>query len=95
MSNHLFPLANSVSIGKTDSVDINGFSLRRKQINASLHIITVGTKTALNKYSVAVPYEDGAYKTPLRTGPIYTSIRTYGWWVRGLRRAGVYAGRNE
>lgn len=67
----------------------------RKQINAGLHIITVGTEATLNKYSVAVPYEDGAYRALIAEQAdiyVYSNIRLVDAWVR---RAGFNAGRNE
>lgn len=63
-----------------------------KQINASLHIITVGTETTFNKYLVAAPYEDGAYRHPIANLAdiyVYPNIRLGG--CVGASR-GVYAG---
>lgn len=57
---------NSVAIGRdweTDSIDISDSSLLCHETNKSgSHVITVGTDATVNKYSVAVPYEDGAYR---------------------------------
>lgn len=56
-----------------------------KQINAVLHVITVDTEATLNKYSVAVPYEDDAYSDPVADCAdiyVYSNIRLVGAWVR-------------
>jgi len=58
-----------------------------------LHVITVDTAVTLNKYSVAVPYENDVYRTLTEAEPIYMSIQTYGLGRVGAR--GFIRGRTS
>lgn len=81
---------NSVPIGRdrirTDNIDISDSSLLSTETNkCGPHVITVGTEATLNKYSVAMRYEDGAYKALIADRAdiyFYPNIRRVGAWVR-------------